>query len=62
VVFVKHNDDVTRYFVYFSGVIVGRFVSLVRYMDASWKDVIVFALPSWYRSIRDLGVGRRNGG
>ncbi len=33
---IKHSDDVTRSFVYFFGMIVGRFVSLVRYMDASW--------------------------
>ena len=29
---------------------------------ASICDVVVLASPSWYRSIRGLGIGRRNGG
>ncbi len=44
------------------GVMVGEFVSFVRYVEASWWAVFVFASPSRYRSIRGFGMERRNEG
>ena len=31
-------------------------------MDASSWALVVLASPSWYRSMKGLGMGRRNGG